>query len=99
MSPYLHVDVGDIRGYVVPDGIVMIAMWDFDINYDSHARWAQTAELVDPKYANPPILPPRHWTKCAQLEAGPKRADSMDVHAEVRGIGFELGKGGFMQFF
>ena len=77
--------LGDVRRYVVagqsiflaPDGNVAIAMWDFDMNY---VLWAQAAEAVDPEYVNPPVLLSRHWTGCAQFEAGLKRADFRNVH-------------------
>ena len=96
MSPSFHVDAGLVQSCVLagqiiplaPVGMVAIAMWD--------ALWAQAAEAVDPEYVNSPILPPRHETGRAQLEAGLKRPEFSDVHAEARDIGFDVGKEGFI---
>ncbi|KAL9044241.1 MAG: hypothetical protein Q9214_002606 [Letrouitia sp. 1 TL-2023] len=84
---------------LTPDGIVAIGMWDFDENCGPHALWAEAAVAVDPCYVNPPLLPPRHWTGCAQLRAGLEAAGFRDVKTEVHRIGFDVGKEGFMRFF
>ncbi len=76
-----------------------IGMWDFDETCGPHALWAEAAVAVDPNYVNPPLLLSRHWTGCAQLGAGLTAAGFRDVKAEVRKIGFDVGKEGFMRFF
>ena len=84
---------------LVPGGIIAIGIWDYDENCGPHALWADAAKAVDPDYVNPPLLPPRHWTGCAQLEQGLKAAGFQDVRAEVARVGFDVGKEGFMRFF
>ena len=84
---------------LAPDGIVAIVIWDFDEYCGPHALWAEAAVAVDHGYVNPPVMPPRHWTGCAHLEAGLKGAGFRDAHAEVYEIGFDVGKEGFMRYF
>ncbi|KAL6714527.1 hypothetical protein ACLMJK_007952 [Lecanora helva] len=84
---------------LAPNGIVAIAIWDFDENCGPHAIWAEAALAVDSGYINPPLVPPRHWTGRAQLEAGLKAEGFRDVKAEVYHIGFDVGREGFMRFF
>lgn len=82
-----------------PDGIVAIAVWDFDQNCGPHALWAEAAVAVDPSYVNPPLLPKGHWNGLAELEAGLNAAGYRDVKATSYPLGFDVGKEGFMQFF
>lgn len=84
---------------LAPDGIVAMGMWDFDENYGPHALWAEAAVAVDSRYVNPPLLPSRHWTGCAQLRAGLKAAGFRDVETEVHESGFDVGKERVMRFF
>ncbi|KAL8993187.1 MAG: hypothetical protein Q9169_006531 [Polycauliona sp. 2 TL-2023] len=81
------------------DGVLAIAMWDFDENCGPHALWAEAAVSVNPTYRNPPILPPQHWTGLAQLKRGLETMGFQDIAAEVMEIGFDVGKEGFMRFF
>ncbi|KAE8449340.1 hypothetical protein EG329_008241 [Mollisiaceae sp. DMI_Dod_QoI] len=82
-----------------PDGIVAIGIWDFDEDCGPHALWAAAAKSVEPGYVSPPLVPPRHWTGRADLDAGLKAAGFRDVQSEVMRIGFDVGKEGFMGFF
>ncbi|KAF4630766.1 hypothetical protein G7Y89_g7368 [Cudoniella acicularis] len=84
---------------LAPDGIVAIGLWDFDENCGPHVLWEEAAKAVDPSYVNPPLLPARHWTGRAQLEAGLKSVGFRDVRSEVLHMGFNVGKEGFLQFF
>jgi ubiquinone/menaquinone biosynthesis C-methylase UbiE len=81
------------------DGIVAIAVWDFDQNCGPHAIWAEAASVVDSSYINPPLLPEGHWNGLAQLEEGLKAAGFREVVARSERIGFDVGKEEFMQFF
>jgi SAM-dependent methyltransferase len=83
---------------LVPGGIIAIGIWDFDENCGPLSLWAEAATAVDPAYVDSPLLPPRHWTGCAQLEQGLKAAGFQDVRAEVAHVGFNVGKEGFMRF-
>ena len=76
-----------------------IGIWDFDENFGPHVLWAEAAKAVDPNYVNPPLLPQRHWSGRADLEAGLKKAGFKEVTSEVMHLGFDVGKEGFMQFF
>lgn len=84
---------------LVPNGVVAIGMWDFDENCGPLAIWNEAALAVDPEYVSPPLMPPGHWTGCAQLEQGLRAAGFRDVYAQVMDIGFDVGKDGFMRFF
>ncbi|KAG9235553.1 S-adenosyl-L-methionine-dependent methyltransferase [Amylocarpus encephaloides] len=82
-----------------PDGVIAIAIWDFDEDCGPHAIWNDACRAVDPSYVPPPQLPPRSWTGCSQLEEGLKVAGFRDVQAEVTHLGFDVGKEGFLRFF
>jgi SAM-dependent methyltransferase len=81
------------------EGVVAIAIWDFDEVCGPHSIWTEAAKAVDPSYESPPPLPPRHWYGRTQLEEGLKKVGFRDVRSEVLDIGFNVGKEGFMRFF
>lgn len=82
-----------------PDGVIAIAMWDFDENCGPHALWAEAATTVDPGYVNPALVPSKAWRGCSDLERGLKATGFRDIKAEKLHIGFDVGKEGVMQFF
>lgn len=82
-----------------PDGVVAIAIPDFDEICGPIEIWKEAVKAVDPTYVVPWFLPPRHWTGCAQLDEGVKAAGFRDVRSEVMPMGFNVGKEGFMRFF
>lgn len=82
-----------------PEGIIAIAIWDFDEDCGPHAIWRDSCRALDPSYVLPPQLPPRSWNGRAQLEEGLKVAGFRDVQTEVTYLGFDVGKEGFLRFF
>lgn len=84
---------------LAPNGIVAIAMWDFDEKCGPHTLWAEATVAVDPSYVSPPMVPARHWTGCKELDEGLREAGFTEVRSEVCEIGFDVGKEGFLKFF
>ncbi|EPE31807.1 S-adenosyl-L-methionine-dependent methyltransferase [Glarea lozoyensis ATCC 20868] len=91
--------LGKWASLLQPDGVVAIAVWDFNEVCGPHSIWTEAAKAVDPFYESPPPLPPRHWYGHTQVEEELKKVGFRDVMSEVLDIGFNVGKEGFMRFF
>lgn len=81
------------------DGVIAIAIWDFDENCGPHVIWNEAAKAVDPDYISPASLPPRAWSGRTDLEKGLRSAGFFDVKSEVLHLGFNVGTEGFLKFF
>lgn len=87
------------KGLLKKDGLVAIAVWDFDENCGPHALWREAATAVDPTYVNPLLLPEGHWLGLSDLVKGLEAAGFRDIKAGSKPVGFDIGKEAFIRFF